>query len=284
MADKIPLIGDLPQITEVIIDLGIGIFVILLFSPFIYAVNLFMTGNIIDFNCFVTIFPETWKLFKDIGIGAGLLGFFFVYVLGIASRSVLFLTISVFRFFGSRWVEKNIFLGLVYRIIKGQYGEELNFTEEEIRENFIDKGLFWQVGDPNYSSFRTELARDGCYLNEHKSYWDHEAFMCFLFERLYSLFLTFFSFYSIYLLILYTYLAINSKALFPGFWGGLLIWIVSSIIVISLYKEMIFHGMAFVRIEEVLLKLFETENDAEKWSEYEKAIRQIKNENKKKEK
>lgn len=273
MTNKTLLIGDLPQITEVVVDLGVGIFVIFLFSPFVYALFLFMTGNLSDSNYFIMIFPETWKLFSDIGIGAGLLGLFFAYVLGIASRSVLFLTMSFLRSIKSGWIEKKIFLGFVYWILICQYGEdELKFSKQKIKENFIDKGLFCQVGDPAYSCFRSELAKSGSYLNKHKSYWDHEAFMCFLFERLYSLFLTFLIFYSIYGLILITYLHINSKALIPGLGGGFLIWILSFIIVVSLYKEMIFHGMAFVTINDVLFKLFKTDNEANKWSDYRKVI------------
>lgn len=79
MANKTLLIGDLPQVTEVIVDLGIGIFVIFLFSPFVYALFLFTTGNLSDSSYFIMIFPETWKLFSNVGIGAGLLGLFFAH-------------------------------------------------------------------------------------------------------------------------------------------------------------------------------------------------------------
>ncbi|UCF12690.1 MAG: hypothetical protein JSW06_00120 [Thermoplasmatales archaeon] len=274
MTNKTLLIGDLPQITEVIVDLGIGIFVIFLFSPFVYALFLFMTGNPSDSNFFIMIFPETWKLFSNIGIGAGLLGLFFAYVLGIASRSVLFLTMSFLRAIKSGWIEEKIFLGFIYRILECQYGKnKLEFNKEDIKDNLIDKGLFCQVGDSAYSCFRSELARSGSYLNKHKSYWDHEAFMCFLFERLYSLFLTFLFFYFVYGLILIIYLLVNSKALIPGLVGGVLIWIISFIIVVSLYKEMVFHGMAFVTINDILFKLFINNKEANKWVEYKKVIK-----------
>ncbi|ODS39007.1 MAG: hypothetical protein A7316_06450 [Candidatus Altiarchaeales archaeon WOR_SM1_86-2] len=281
MADNVPLVGNLPQITEVVIDLGIGILIILLFSPFIYAVNLFVADNLCDYNNLVMIFPETWRFFLDIDIGSGFLGLFFAYVLGIASRSVLFFVMPLFKsvsksVFRSRWIwiEDKI-VGFIYKFILESHYGKLNFSKDDIKEDVIDKGFAWQIGDYKYACFRSELARSGSYLNKHKLYWDHESFQCFLFERLYSLFLTFFICYSVYGLIL---ICLSSPFKVEPFISWVLGLIVLSIIILSLFNEMVFHRIAFARIDDVLFELFKIKEKGNIWSKYNEAIEEVEKE------
>jgi len=110
--------------------------------------------------------------------------------------------------------------------------------------------------------------------------------MAFLFERLYSLFLTFFVSYFIYgsLFILYLwcksplFCQVSNCLTATSVIGWFLALVVAGIITFSLYNEMVFHGMAFVTIEEVLLKLFKTSNYARGWSRYQVATDEIQEE------
>lgn len=261
MNDQERLLARLPDLTEVIIDIGIGILVIFLFLPFIYAGKLQLSHSL-NYDHLVLIFPMSWRLFSNISIGTGLLGIFFAYIVGTGSRSVLWLTMTI----SSRFKKlEEVLARAAHSYLRRQYGYHTDL--QDIKMEFVNRSAFWQVGYRNYSAFRGALMGRDFATNRLEPYWLHEKHLYFLFHRLYSLSTTFFIAYLGYGVILTLLLSYrgtspigydqaNSVGIEVGFLEWVIVLAILAVATLSLYAETLFHGIAFVRIDSTAQEYF----------------------------
>lgn len=250
---RVPMLEKLPQLTEVVVDTGIGTLIIFLFGPYLYVASRIARQGL-DGELLISIFPDFWSLFKTIGLGTGLMGIFLAFVVGICSRGI----IVAYNFVpGIKLMEKGVIKAALHQV-KKWHGLPGRYSDDFIMKHLVKKTPFHKVGKKKYAKFRSELINPKSSLNKFKSYWDHEEFLYLRSSHLYRIFMTFFISYSIYGVLL----IILNSAFKCGLLSAqsILIWILALgltiILIISLFEEVIIHGVAFISIENILYEKF----------------------------
>jgi hypothetical protein len=248
---KFPDRGAFPLLTEAVADTSVGVLVIFLFAPIVYgAVNLTDSEWNADLdNVLVSVFPDSLSFVKNIGGLGGVVLFLGALVLGMLSRNLFWLIMSL-----SRWPRLrpiHFFFARIARwTLEAQYGYCVPL--EFLRENFIEKSPFWRVGNTSYAQFRAELMKPDTTIPT--EYWKHEEFIFFLHDRAYSIFLTALIGYVLYGVAVAAYL--RPWDFDPAMAYFIIVLSFGGLITFALYRGLLWHGSAFVQIDEVLYRGF----------------------------
>lgn len=256
------ILGVFPLITEFLADTGIGYLVILLLYPFLD----FLIVDVVsfDYSDLITIFYLSWGPLKELGYVSIIIAF----IVGIASRESTWLVVSLLR----RLKIEHGFARLAYRTLQWEVGKEI-FKFKKAKENLIDRNPFWQVGDKDYAEFRAILVSEEGELQKFRKHWTHEEFLWLQFRRLYGFGLTFLLVYCVYGIFVICCLLYMGKPLeitYVLVWAAILV--IASFITFSFYRGYIFHGVAFVTINEVSFEKFKNLKREENTSEQSKEV------------
>lgn len=241
-----------PLLTEFIADTGIGYLIILFLYPFAH----FLTSVPIRWNYedLVTVFDSSGVFLSDLSY----VSIFVAFIIGIASREPLWLIWSFFRKSG---IEKCVAY-LAYRTLEWEVGRCF-YKFEKVEKYLIDKNPFWRVGQRKYADFRANLVCKEGELQKFRGHWIHEEFMWLQFRRLYSFGLTFLFTYFVYsLFVVYNLLGPGESLISLSVLGNAYVraWIaillISLFITFGFYREYVFHGIAFVTVNELLFEKF----------------------------
>lgn len=248
MNEKTPLLGYLPQLTEVVVDTGVGLLAIVLFYPLLYGAYGVIVAGKEPLGLLVSIFPDALATFKTIGAGAVFLVLFLGFVIGVISRHFFGLVASLLKF-KCIW---RFFRRIAHSTLKREYNYSvtLDFLERE----FIDRMPFWQIGKTNYAVFRSQLMKPEHELSSEKSYWDHEEFLFFQHNRAFAMFLSLFVCYFLYAvgIVFYSW-GLKGRPFFetnPMLFAIVILFLLL-IITFVLFRGMLWHGSAFVVADRV---------------------------------
>lgn len=243
--------GVFPLLTEAVVDTSVGVLVIFLFAPIVYGtVNLTDSEWNADLHrVLVSVFPDSLAFVKNIGGLGAIVLILAAFVLGMLSRNVFWLIMSLGRWRCFRPI--HLFSARIARsTLEAQYGccVSLDF----LRENFIDKSPFWRIGTTTYAEFRADLMQEAPTIP--KEYWEHEEFIFFLHDRGYSIFFTALIAYVVYGIAVASYL--RPWRFDPAIAYFIIILFFGLLITFGLYRGLLWHGSAFVRIDEALYSRF----------------------------
>lgn len=246
MNQRPPLLSYLPQMTEVVVDIGVGLLAIVLFYPLLYGAYGVIVAGKDPLGSLVSIFPDALATFKTLGAGAVFLALFLGFVIGVISRHFFWLVMSLLKF-KCVW---RFFCRIAHCTLKREYNYSvtLDFLERE----FIDRMPFWQIGKTNYADFRSQLMKPEHELGSEKPYWDHEEFLFFQHNRAFAMFLSLFVCYFLYAagLVFYSW-GIKGRPFFEAnpMLMAIVILLLILIITFVLFRGMLWHGSAFVVAE-----------------------------------
>lgn len=245
------------QFPEAIVDLCTGILMIFLLGPLFYGAKYAFTEGSSE-ELLIMIFPNFWLLFKDLSLATVtpwlILGI--AFILGIISRAIF----TIYNIFPLKWFERKIIAWMSFQLVKRWNGLSDNWNLQSIVDELIEKTPFHKVGESEYARFRADLEDPESSAKRFKPLWDHELFLYLRSHHFYGMFLSFLLIYLVYGSVIIALKGLHLPEF--GIWLGMLL--LTFIVVVLLFQEVIIHGVAFFEINRVASEQFHSNSGHER--------------------